>query len=89
MLAGDNVGFVRDEANLSVLVVSDEDSKVRSRLVAVPRFHETGLVVLIDLASESLDCTTLHFEGLRDELPVAESEHATNPAAMDMEPAAA
>ena len=77
------------------LVVSNEDSKVRSRLVAVPRFHETGLVVLIDLASENLDCTTLHFEGLRDEEPQREREQSEqaamdpNPAKMELEPAAA
>jgi DNA polymerase delta subunit 2 len=80
------------------LVVSDEDSKVRSRLVAVPRFHETGLVVLVDLASENLDCTTLHFEGLRHDEPQrqreseseSESERAAinpNPANMELEPA--
>jgi len=35
-----------------------------TRVVAVPEFSKTGQVVLVDLNSERLECTTIQFDGL-------------------------
>jgi DNA polymerase delta subunit 2 len=37
------------------------------RIVAVPNFAETGLVVLVNLGSKNLSCSTIRFEGLQEQ----------------------